>query len=216
MKERTINKRRAAATALAAVLTLTVGSPALGSPAPAGSDVAGKVTVEVVANNGSGCAAGTATVVSNADDTGFRVRYRDFVARAGSDASAIERRKNCQLSVLVGIPDGWTVAIASANYRGRASLQAGASALQRTNYYWQGSSESHRSDHTFAGPFSGTWAAWDAAPVLLYAPCDAQRVLNVNTELRVDAGTSAGTSAMSMSATEGDVETLFNFSWSRC
>jgi hypothetical protein len=212
MKERSIHKRRAAATALAATLALSLGTPAYGAPEAA----PGKITVEVIANNGSGCAPGTASVVSNADNTGFRVRYRDFVAKAGGDAAVVERRKNCQLGVLVNIPDGWTVAIASANYRGRAQLQSGASGLHRTSYYWQGSSESHRSDLPLTGPLNGTWATWDVAPVMVYAPCDTQRVLNLNTELRVDAGGSGYVNSLSMSASEGDVETLFNFGWSRC
>ncbi|MEV6304338.1 DUF4360 domain-containing protein [Actinoplanes sp. NPDC051861] len=211
MKEQSINKKRVAAAVLAAAVALPLGSPAYGAP-----EAAAKITVEVIANNGSGCAPGTASVVGNPDDTGFRVRYRNFVAKAGPDTSVLERRKNCQLSVLVTIPDGWTVAIASASYRGKAHLLAGASGLQRTSYYWQGSSESERKDLPLTGPLNGQWATWDVAPVLTYAPCDTQRVLNVNTELRVDAGDSTGANSLSMNTTEGDVDTLFNFSWSRC
>ncbi|MFB9339157.1 DUF4360 domain-containing protein, partial [Actinoplanes octamycinicus] len=126
------------------------------------------------------------------------------------------RRKNCQLGVLVSIPDGWTIAIASANYRGRAALKAGASALQRTSYYWQGSSATERKDVTFSGPLNGLWTTWDVAPVLTYAACGSQSVLNINTELRVSPGSSTGTSTMSMNSTEGDVDTLFNYSVSAC
>ncbi|BCY09703.1 hypothetical protein L3i22_047910 [Actinoplanes sp. L3-i22] len=208
---------------LAAVLTTALALP-LGTPAHAAAPATGAtaaaaaaaITVEVIAANGSGCAPGTASVVSNADNTGFRVRYRDFVAAAGGGASIVDRRKNCQLSVLVTIPDGWTIAIASANYRGRANLQSGATALQRTSYYWQGSSATERKDATFAGPWSGLWTTWDVAPVLAYAECGSQSVLNLNTELRVDAGTSTGTSTMSMNTTDGDVDTLFNFSLATC
>ncbi len=154
--------------------------------------------------------------MSNGDNTGFRIKYRAFLAEAGGGASIIDRRKNCQLGVLVTIPDGWTIAIASANYRGRASLLSGASALQRTSYYWQGSSATERKDATFTGPYSGLWTTWDVAPVLTYAECGSQSVLNINTELRVDPGTSTGTSTMSMNTTEGDVDTLFNFSLTSC
>lgn len=198
---------------MAAVLTTALALP-LGTPAQAAAAPA--ITVEVIANSGSGCAPGTATVVSNGDNTGFRIKYRDFLATAGGGASIVERRKNCQLGVLVTIPDGWTIAIASANYRGRASLLSGASALQRTSYYWQGSSATERKDATFTGPLNGLWTTWDVAPVLTYAECGSQSVLNINTELRVDAGTSTGTSTMSMNTTEGDVDTLFNFSLSSC
>ena len=54
------------------------------------------------------------------------------------------------------------------------------------------------------------------AAVLVYVPCAEQRVLNINTELRVDAGTSGVKNSMSMTTSEGDVDTLFNFSCIRC
>ncbi|MEV6350861.1 DUF4360 domain-containing protein [Actinoplanes sp. NPDC051851] len=213
------NRNRALAAVLATALALPLGTPAhaaSGATSDAAALAAATITVEVIAANGSGCTTGTTSIVSNGDDTGFRVKYRDFVATAGGDASVIERRKNCQISVLVSIPAGWTVAIASANYRGKASLLSGASALQRTSYYWQGSSSTERKDATFTGPLNGLWTTWDVAPVLAYAECGSESVLNLNTELRVDAGTSTGTSTMSMNTTEGDVDTLFNFSLATC
>jgi hypothetical protein len=198
---------------LGTVLTLSLSTPA---HAEAAAVPDGNVTVEVIAANGSGCAPGTATVIADSDKSGFRIRYHDFVAEAGGSADPTDRRKNCQVGVLVTVPAGWTFAIAEADYRGRARLHAGASALQRTNYYWQGSSANNSSDETFSGPFHGYWATRDVAPALIYTPCSEQKVLNVNTELRVDAGSSGARSSMSMRSSEGDVDTLFNFSWIRC
>ncbi|MEV4279007.1 DUF4360 domain-containing protein [Actinoplanes xinjiangensis] len=197
---------------IAAVLTTVLAVPLAAAPAHA----APAITVEVIASNGSGCAPGTASVVGNGDNTGFRIRYRDFVAEAGGGAAVVERRKNCQLGVLVTIPDGWTIAIASANYRGKAGLRSGSSALQRTSYYWQGASATERNDATFTGPMNGLWTTWDVAPVLAYTACGSQSVLNINTELRLDAGSSTGTSTISMGASEGDVDTLFNYSLAHC
>ncbi|GIF38144.1 DUF4360 domain-containing protein [Actinoplanes xinjiangensis] len=197
---------------IAAVLTTVLAVPLAAAPAHA----AAAITVEVIASNGSGCAPGTASVVGNGDNTGFRIRYRDFVAEAGGGAAVVDRRKNCQLGVLVTIPDGWTIAIASANYRGKAGLRSGSSALQRTSYYWQGASATERKDTTFTGPMNGLWTTWDVAPVLTYTACGSQSVLNINTELRLDAGSSTGTSTISMGASEGDVDTLFNYSLAHC
>ncbi len=155
-------------------------------------------------------------MTTKSDKSGFRIRYYDFVAYSGGGAALVERRKNCQIGVLITVPAGWTFAIAEAEYRGRARLHSGATALQRTNYYWQGSSENSSTEETFTGPLGGFWSTRDVAPVLIYTPCTAQRVLNVNTELRVDGGTSGYTSSMSMNTGEGDVDTLFNVSWTRC
>jgi len=200
-----------------AVLAVFCTALALSPSTPAHAAVPDdNITLEVVAYNGSGCAPGTATAIANSDRTGFRLRYSDFVAEAGGSAGPTARRKNCQVGVQVTIPDGWTFAVAEATYRGRARLQAGATALQRTNYYWQGTSGNNSSDETFSGPLFGYWETNDYAPVLVYAPCGERRVLNINTELRVDAGTATARSSMSMRSSEGDVDTLFNVSWQRC
>jgi hypothetical protein len=202
---------------LSTVLALSLSAPARAAADTAAAAVPeGNVTAEVIAANGSGCAPGTAAVIANGDKSGFRIRYYDFVAEAGGSADPTDRRKNCQVGVLITVPAGWTFAIAEAEYRGRARLSSGASALQRTNYYWQGSSANSSTEETFSGPFNGYWDTSDVAPVLIYTPCSAQRVLNINTELRVDAGASASRSTMSMRSSEGDVDTLFNFSWTRC
>lgn len=180
----------------------------------------GGITLDVISVNGSGCPPGTADVAMLPDSTGFRVTYREFVARAGGTADPVDFRKNCQINVLVHVPQGFTFAIASADYRGRARLEAGASALQRTNYYFQGSPDNNFEDHTFNGPLNSVWHTRDETPVteLVYAPCGEYRSLNVNTELRVNEGTTNAnrTSAMSMRATDGNVDTIVHFHWKHC
>lgn len=209
--------RHAVLAAVSVVLALSLSTPAhaAGAAIPAAAPDE-KVTVDVVAANGSGCVPGSATVIPNSDNTGFRIRYTDFVAEAGGNANAIDRRKNCQVALAVNIPSGWTLAVAEADYRGRARLYAGATALQHTNYYWQGSSDNNTTDQPLAGPLSGRWTNRDVAPFLLFTPCAVQRLLNINTELRVDAGPSGLKSSVSMTSSSGDVDTIFNFSWARC
>ncbi|MFI5494819.1 DUF4360 domain-containing protein [Actinoplanes sp. NPDC051859] len=218
MKERLVGGRRAVLAVVGTVLALSLATPAAAVAGPAAVQGVpdGNVHVEVIAANGSGCAPGTAAVYGNHDKTGFRVRYYDFEAEAGGDASPTARRKNCQLGVLVTVPAGWTFAVAQTEYRGRLKINGGATGLQKTNYYWQGSSANNRTEDSFAGPLNGYWATNDQAGGLVYLPCQDQKVLNINTELRVDAGTSSGKSTMSMKSSEGDVDTLFNFAWIRC
>ncbi|WFE19679.1 DUF4360 domain-containing protein [Solwaraspora sp. WMMD937] len=216
MKRSLTGARHGMSAVLGTVLALTLTAPAHASPATSSAVPDSDITVEVVAASGSGCAPGTARVVANPDNTGFRIRYYDFLATVGAGADPTDSRKNCQLGVLVKVPAGWTFAVATADYRGRARIPSGATGRQRTNYYWQGSSDNSRTDATFSGPYNGFWATADHAPVLVYVPCGQQRVLNINTELRVDAGTSSGQASMSMTTTEGNVDTLFNLDWVRC
>lgn len=220
MTVRSIRAGRGTLVALSAVLTLSLSGPAYaageGSAADTPTAPPEQITLEVLAANGSGCPDGTVKVAGNSDRTGFRLTYRDFVAEAGGSAAVPDGRKNCQVAVRVDVPNGWTFAIAKAEYRGRARLDSGATGLHRTNYYFQGSSDNNYSDLPLTGPLNAWWTNTDGALILAYARCDVQRVLNINTELRVYEGTSNKKSSVSMRSSEGDVDTLFNFAWKKC
>ncbi|MEU6222961.1 DUF4360 domain-containing protein [Streptomyces sp. NPDC047042] len=177
-----------------------------------------KIVINVATVNGSGCPAGTAAVAVSGDNTAFTVTYSDYLAQVGGNSDPTAFRKNCQLNLKVHVPAGFTYAIASADYRGFASLQRGASAIQRASYYFQGSSSTAFRTHTYNGPLNDNWQATDITDwaQLVYAPCGVQRNFNINTELRVNAGTSTGTSFMAMDSTDGDINTVYHLAWQRC
>jgi hypothetical protein len=179
-----------------------------------------KITINVVTVNGSGCPAGTAALAVSPDNTAFTVTYSNYVARVGPGASTIDWRKNCQINLRVNVPQGFTYAIAEADYRGFASLAKGASGLERANYYFQGMSPTSFVNHTFPGGFNDSWESTDTTDIqaLVYAPCGEQRLFNINTELRVNQGTSGpmATSFMSMDSTDGSIKTTYRFRWKEC
>ena len=209
---------------LATVITLSAlslpGSAlGAGTAADASTPPAEQITLDVQTVNGSGCPAGTASATMLSDNTGFRISYTSFLAQDGGTAAPTDIRKNCQVNLLVHIPQGFTFAIARADYWGRAHLEPGATALERSNYYFQGSSDNTYVDHTFSGPLDGTWRATDITTTaeLVYAPCGVIRSLNINTELRVDSGASSTkTSYISMRASDGEVYTIVQFQWKQC
>jgi hypothetical protein len=51
---------------------------------------------------------------------------------------------------------------------------------------------------------------------IVYAPCGEVRHLNINTELRVNSGSSQAASFMTMDSTDSSVSTKYQFSWKRC
>src|SRR3712207_3571069 len=163
----------------AAALSL-LGTPAVDISVPNTTPPPGQITVNVVTINGSGCKKGTAEVAVAPDNTAFTVTYSDYLAQVGVDAGATDWRKNCQISVLVNVPQGFTYAIARADYRGFASLAKGASAQQQAKYYFQGTPETTESVFKLNGPFSDDWQSSDVVPVtaLVYKPCGAERYLN--------------------------------------
>jgi len=179
------------------------------------------IKIDVVSVNGSGCPAGTAAVAVSPDNTAFTVTYSNYLAQVGPGATSTDWRKNCQLSVNVQVPSGFTYAVAQADYRGFASLARGATATQQANYYFQGMSQTAYRSHSFSGPLADDWQTTDTTDIASYsyAPCGERKYLNINTDLRVKAGTSntrTTTSFMAMDSTDGSISTLYHFAWKRC
>ncbi|GAA0923636.1 DUF4360 domain-containing protein [Streptomyces thermoalcalitolerans] len=205
--------------AIAALLTTTL--PALPAhPSPVVTDPPqDKIVIDIATVNGSGCRKGTAAVAVSPDNTAFTVTYSDYLAQAGGNSDPTAFRKNCQLNLVVHVPQGFTYAIASADYRGFASLQPGATGLQRASYYFQGSPETVFKNHSFKGPYNDDWQATDETEwaQLVWAPCGVLRNFNINTELRVTAGSSPDkVSFMTMDSTDGDISTVYHLAWQKC
>ncbi|MEV7883950.1 DUF4360 domain-containing protein [Streptomyces sp. NPDC002817] len=204
--------------ALAALLTTAL--PAQGPSDGFEDPPPDKIVIKVATVNGSGCPAGTTAVAVSEDNTAFTVTYSDYLAQAGGNSDPTAFRKNCQLNLIVHVPQGFTYAIASADYRGFAALQSGASATQRASYYFQGSPNTASRSHPFSGPYNDNWQATDTTDwaQLVWAPCGVQRNFNINTELRVSAGTSSASkvSFMTMDSTDGDISTVYHMAWKEC
>ncbi|WP_030231330.1 DUF4360 domain-containing protein [Streptomyces sp. NRRL S-350] len=206
----------AAATAVAASLS---GPSAFGGDSlPTPPD---RIVIDVATVNGSGCPAGTAAVAVSPDNTAFTVTYSDYLAQVGVGSKPTDFRKNCQLNLRVHVPQGFTYAIASADYRGFAHLEKGSTGTQRASYYFQGQSDTASKSHRFDGPRDDNWQATDTVDVaaLVFAPCGEERNFNINTELRVAAGSSdpsRTTSFMTMDSTDGDINTVYHLAWKQC
>src|SRR5689334_6347824 len=204
--------------AIAAFLTTALSaqqtSPVFTDPPP------DKVVIDIATVNGSGCPQGTAAVAVSPDNTAFTVTYSAYLAQVGGSSDPTAFRKNCQLNLIVHVPQGFTYAIASADYRGFAALQSGANSTEKASYYFQGSSSTAAITHPFRGPYNDNWQATDVTDwaQLVWAPCGVQRNFNINTELRVNAGTSTpgSTSFMTMDSTDGDISTVYHLAWKEC
>jgi hypothetical protein len=218
---------RKALFSLCAVLGIAAGT-ALASPAQAVGNLdlaiappTSKIVIDVVTVNGSGCPAGTAAIAMSTDNTAFTVTYSKYQALVGIGATSTDLRKNCQLNLIVHVPTGFTYAITSVDYRGYASIAKGATATERANYYFQGNTATAYTSHTFTGAYDNDWLTSDTVPIAsqVWSPCGAQRNLNINTELRVAAGTSntkTTTSMIVMDSTDGAINTIYHFGWNKC
>ncbi|MFB7663115.1 DUF4360 domain-containing protein [Kitasatospora sp. NPDC056138] len=204
--------------AVGGVVVSLLGSTGFTSAATPPPD---KIVIDVATVNGSGCPAGTAAIAVSPDNTAFTVTYSNYLAQVGVGSKPTDFRKNCQLDLDVHVPQGFTYAIAAADYRGFAHLEPGATGTEKANYYFQGSPQTSSLTHEFRGGLDDSWQATDAVAVaaLVYAPCGEKRNFNINTELRVSAGTSdpsRTTSFMTMDSTDGSINTTYHLAWKQC
>ncbi|MFJ9774344.1 DUF4360 domain-containing protein [Kitasatospora sp. NPDC101157] len=207
--------------AATSVATSLFGSPAFADslplPPPPPQD---RIVIDSVTANGTGCPTGTSAVAVSPDGTAFTVTYSNYIAQIGPGTSPADARKDCQLSLRVHAPGGYTYAVVSAGYSGFASLAAGASATQRAGYRFQGDPRTTTSNHHFKGPFDNNWRTTDTVPVaaLVFAPCGEERSLDITTELQIDRGTSSpsATSFMEMDSTDGRITTVYRLALQRC
>nr|WP_237330026.1 DUF4360 domain-containing protein [Streptomyces sp. BA2] len=179
-----------------------------------------KIVIELATVNGSGCPLGTTAVAVSPDNTAFTVTYSDYLAQVGPGTRPTDFRKNCQLNLRVHVPQGITYAIARADYRGFMNLEKGATAQQKASYYFQGMPQTAAATHGFAGPRADNWQVSDVTDIdaLVWAPCGEERNFNINTELRVNTGTSdrTKTSFITMDSTDASIGTVYHLAWKTC
>lgn len=194
--------------------------PPTSSPTPAAVPPPGAITVQLATANGTGCRPSNTAVALDPTNSFFTMTYSDFTAGVGPGFRPQDSRKNCQINVIVHVPQGYTYAIARVDYRGFASLKAGAYGIERANYYFQGMQQTATIAHRFNGAYEDVWAASDAVPIesLIWRPCGENRNFNINSELVVNAGTSppTATSFMAMDSTDLDIRTIYHFAWRSC
>lgn len=180
-----------------------------------------RVVIDVVTLRGTGCLAGTVAISVAPDNTEFSISYSTYLAQVGVGARPSDARKTCSVSLAIHVPQGFAYSIASAGYRGFASLAPGASALFRANYFFQGESPPPFGERRLAGPYFDDWEyPGDTTDISTPPSCSSGlRTLNINTELQVNAGTSdptTTTSFVTIDSADGAITNWYRFLWKRC
>jgi len=98
-----------------------------------------KVTFDAIIYAGSGCPAGSVANIANDDRTLLTTVFDSFIASVGPGVAVTENRKNCQMTLNIHYPGGFQFSIFEADYRGYAQLDANVAGLQKSTYYFSGS-----------------------------------------------------------------------------
>ncbi|RKS79104.1 uncharacterized protein DUF4360 [Actinomadura pelletieri DSM 43383] len=204
---------------LAVFAAVVVGAAATVVPAVPAMAWPPGTWLEVVRANGSGCSAGTVRAFF-AEDTGnqMEVEYSGFTARAGGDSKPHESRSDCQVALMMHMPERYTYGISATYHRGYAHLQEGADATVKTVHAFEGAPDAFT--RTVKGPFDSIWTLYHHPPsprLITWKPCD-KDLLYINSELRVDAGTSdpSELSDIAMDTGSGAYDHSYILIWRDC
>lgn len=201
---------------LSATLVAWLGLTA--SPAAA-IDKPDYVRIRSIHYAGSGCPAGSVAENVSPDLTAFTLLFDSYIAEAGPGVPASQKRKNCQVTLDLDIPQGWSFTIADIDYRGYASLERGVTGLQKATYYFQGQSTQVSGETSLRGEMDRDYHIRDELVLTaeVWSPCGASRALNINSQVRVDnTRNPRGYGMLTTDSMDGVFTTIYNLKWRRC
>lgn len=134
---------------------------------------------------GTGCPGGSASVSVSPDSKSISVLFDQYVVEAGGAKSF--DRKNCNISIPVKVPNGYSVAVFAIDYRGFAGLPSGARATLSVDYFLAGLGRGVRTSKTFTGPAATDYLKTDSLGMeaIVWSACSANTILRANTTMLV-------------------------------
>jgi len=175
-----------------------------------------EVFVHSISYGGSGCKQGTVGHSFSNDRKSFTLIFDEFVASSGPGVAATESRKNCQLNINMKLPNGFSYSVATFDYRGYVQLPKGATAEQKSIYYFQGETSQASAGTRFAGPISKDYLVSDAVPFggMVWMPCGRIIPLNINAQVRLSAG--AQQAQITTDSIDGKVRQILGLQFRKC
>jgi len=175
-----------------------------------------EVYVQSISYGGSGCPQGSVGSSFSNDRKSYTLIFDSFVASSGPGVAVTESRKNCQLNVNMRLPNGFSYSIATFDYRGYVQLPAGATAEQKSIYYFQGESSQGSAGTRFVGPIGKDYLSRDTLGLaaMVWMPCGRVVPLNVNAQVRLNAGSRQA--QITTDSIDGKVQHVLGLQFRRC
>jgi hypothetical protein len=212
MELKVMTRCKSIALSLLAVVGLSSMGNAQNAPDPL------DIYIQSMTYGGTGCPQGTVTPEMSTDRTSLTMEFQNFLASTGAGVPITESRKNCQLNINMHVPQGWTFAITTFDYKGHVELARDQAAELKSTYYYEGEVQQVDSGRTFHGPASKNYNERDRVPLsnVVWSDCGTVKPLNINAQVRIfdnGVGTPASISAETL---QTKVKHTFGLRWKRC
>ncbi|KIH93793.1 hypothetical protein SPBR_04430 [Sporothrix brasiliensis 5110] len=149
-----------------------------------------QIQVQSVSFSGSGCPQGSVSTSISTDRTVVTFGFDKFQTFIGPGYDLGDKTKNCQLHLNLKYPGGFQFAVLDSTYHGFAQLDSGVTGSFYSTYYFsQDASATTTTQTSISG--GGDWEGGqvytkhDQIPTasVIYAPCGANGILNVNNRI---------------------------------
>ena len=204
--------------------------PALAMAAPAlnpnlSGDMPDPKDIQIVSASfsGNGCPQGSVSTSISPDRTVITFGFDGFQTYIGPGTAVSDRTKNCALHLNLKYPGGFQFAVVDSTYHGYAQLDQGVTGTFYSTYFFsQDASATTTTQTSITG--GGVWAKGqvytkaDSIPTasLIFSPCGATGILNINNRIALQSSNSKA----SGSITDDDATVAFtqqiNISWAKC
>jgi len=186
------------------------------------ADVPQQVTIDKTSYSGNGCPAGSVSTLISPDKTVVTFGFDVFQATIGPGADPASKQKNCQLHLGLKYPAGYQMSIMTATYHGYVRLDQGVVANFISSYYFsQAAEKTAMTRTTLQGPeYKGgkTYTKQDsiANESMVWSPCGANGILNVNNRIALTASSPSAAGEISNDDATLKFEQKLKIQWRRC
>jgi hypothetical protein len=169
------------------------------------------------AYGGTGCPAGSASATVAPDGSAVSILFDQYIVEAGNTTGRRIDRKSCNIAVPVTVPQGYSIAVFQADYRGFNAVPAGGYNRFDVEYFWAGS-RGPRITRTFTGPQNSDFSVTDSliASSLVWSACGAQTNLRINSSMMAQSNNRMDQALGSVDSADISSGLIYHIQWRRC
>lgn len=168
--------------------------------------------------NGSGCSSQTARATLSPNGQQISILFDSFIAEAGTNLFSSEvDQKNCDMNIPIRVPNGYSIALFSIDYRGYADLP-GNSRLRFSAEYSIAGKSSRRYSKEFLGPLADNYYFKNEiqSEMNVWSQCGAETLLRTQSNILVESRLNAGHAYASIDSIDVQSGIVFNIQYRKC
>ncbi len=165
---------------------------------------------------GTGCPSGSVSATLSPDNKALSIIFDAYQVSAGGTTGRSFDRKSCNVAIPVSVPEGYSVAVLSVDYRGYNRLPPRAASQFNVEYFFAGS-RGPAFRRNFYGALDSDFLINNALVVqsMVWSACGADVNLRTNSSMRVSTVNNAEAMA-TVDTQDVNAAIVYRLSWRRC